>query len=512
MNICPLNPATKDLEKSLCLLRQCLDTYSPFIRYKMGGCCEVFGSPHFPVALLLFLVAGAGMGTSKALGLYLKDISRHIIGTPSTDPELRIALVLFNVFAHIPALLVAVIYRQRPLRRVLLIGGSCMVSIGVMLTSFATNKASIGIFLSVSGLGNCFLLTSASIALNDLAGEHFNLIYSISMSGSGVGTVALPVLTEYLHQCYGWRGAILIVGALMANIIPCALAVRYGTTSKGTGKDRCSSEDEEVSERHSYDIPTGSSTTRYRGGYRTEDDTDSDSDPNHISHRESYPLMSHSESSTDLREDNSELSNGFFTTLWASLRASDFYIDPAFNFFFLAMILVSFGYCGWHNLIIPHALEKGLAVEEILLLTLSTAVGSVSGRILVGLLCDNRFSPVTIYLICTLLDIASLLLDVFLSSLYVIIVSSFIRAGTIGGRAILGTLAARERASTGKKDIVFALGLFCFGIGILLGTSYSGAIAHISSHYDVTWWLVAGICLEIAIFLTVLVPLLFKKR
>ncbi|XP_030848853.1 uncharacterized protein LOC115927275 [Strongylocentrotus purpuratus] len=176
------------------------------------------------------------------------------------------------------------------------------------------------------------------------------------------------------------------------------------------------------------------------------------------------------------------------------------------------MILISFGYCGWYNLIIPHALEKGLAVEEILILTLSTAVGSVSGRVLVGLLCDNRFSPVTIYLICTFLDIVSLLFDVFLSSLYVIIVSSFIRAGTIGGRAILGTLAARERASPGKKDIVFALGLFCFGIGLLLGTFYSGAIAHISSHYDVTWWLVAGICLEIAIFLTVLVPLLFKKR
>ena len=348
----------------------------------------------------------------------------------------------------------------------------CLISfsISILLNLFL-------LFVYDVGLGNCFLLTSASIALHDLGNEHFNLIYSISMSGSGVGTVALPVLTEYLHQCYGWRGGFLIVGALLANIIPCALAVRFGTTSNGSGQDRCSSEDEEVSERHSYDIPTGSSTTRYRGGYRTEDDTDSDSDPDYISQRESYPLMtSYSESSTDLREDNSELSNGFFTTLWASLRASDFYIDPAFNFFFLAMILVSFGHCGWHNLIIPHALEKGLTVQEILLLTLSTAVGSVSGRILVGLLCDNRFSPVTIYLICTLLDIASLLFDVFLSSLYVIIVSSFIRAGTIGGRAILGTLAARERASAGKKDIVFALGLFCFGIGILLGTSYSGML------------------------------------
>lgn len=327
------------------------------------------------------------------------------------------------------------------------------------------------------GLGNCFLLTSASIALHDLGNEHFNLIYSIAMSGSGVGTMALPVLTEYLHQCYGWRGGFLIVGALLANIIPCALAVRLGTTSNGTGKDHCSLEDEEVSERNSYDIPTRSSTTRYRGGYRTEDDTDSDSDPNHISQRESYPLMtSHSESSTDVSEENSELSNGFLTTLWASFRASDFYIDPAFNFFFLAMILVSFGYCGWHTLIVPHAFERGLTVQENLLLTLSTAVGSVSGRILVGLLCDNRFSPVTIYLICTLLDIASLLFDVFLSSLYVIIVSSFIRAGTIGGRAILGTLAARERASAGKKYIVFGLGLFCFGIGLQLGTFYSGML------------------------------------
>nr|XP_054757791.1 uncharacterized protein LOC129263900 isoform X1 [Lytechinus pictus] len=399
----------------------------------------------------------------------------------------------------------------------MLICVSCLIPFSIMMTSFVSKIGPLRILMSICGLGNCILLTTASITLSNLASQHFNLIYSISTCGIGIGVVSLSALTLYLGECYGWRGGTLILGALVGNIIPCAAAVRFPATSGWRRVDDCRPGQGDVVEESE-----GFPSTSYSRGVEMgdeEEESDSDSSVIDTSRRESYPLIDEApscgveEGTTEQLDRDCELPNGFLRRIVSGIQESDFYTDPAFNFFFIAMFLVSLGYCGWHSLIIPNALEKGFNVQEnLILLSLSAAIGGISGRVVVGLLCDNRFSPVTVYLVCTVLDIASLLCDVFLSTLYLIIVTTCIRAGTIGGRAILGTLAARERASLGKKDVVFAAGPFSMGIGTLLGDFYSDKIPHISSSYDVTWWLVAGIFLEIVIFLTVLVPLLVKKR
>ncbi|XP_041467083.1 uncharacterized protein LOC121417435 isoform X1 [Lytechinus variegatus] len=488
---------------------------------KMAGCCAVLGSQNFSVALLIFLTTFVGIGSRKALLIYFQGINGQ---TAVSSNDLQLATILFNVFAYLPAPLVAVLYQQRPLRRVMLICGSCLIPFSIMMTSFVSKLGPLRILMSICGLGNCILLTTASITLSNLASQHFNLIYSISTCGIGMGIVSLSALTVYLGECYGWRGGTLVLGALVGNIIPCAAAVRFSATSGWRRVDNCRpGQGDVVGEGEG--IP---GTSCIRGVVMgEEEESDSDSSVSDTSRRESHPLIDGAPScgveggrksttlkgTTEQLDRDCELPNGILRRIVSGIQESDFYTDPAFNFFFIAMFLVSLGYCGWHSLIVPNALERGFNVQEnLILLSFSAAVGGISGRVVVGLLCDNRFSPVTVYLVCTVLDIASLLCDVFLSTLYLIIVATCIRAGTIGGRAILGTLAARERASLGKKDVVFATGPFCMGIGTLLGDLYSDKIPDITSSYDVTWWLVAGIFLEIVIFITVLVPLIVQKR
>ena len=52
------------------------------------------------------------------------------------------------------------------------------------------------------------------------------LATGIAESGAGVGTVIFAPLTNYLISVYGWRGALLIVGGIVANIIVCGALFR----------------------------------------------------------------------------------------------------------------------------------------------------------------------------------------------------------------------------------------------------------------------------------------------
>ena len=52
------------------------------------------------------------------------------------------------------------------------------------------------------------------------------LATGIAESGAGVGTVIFAPLTNYLISVYGWRGALLIVGGIVANIVVCGALFR----------------------------------------------------------------------------------------------------------------------------------------------------------------------------------------------------------------------------------------------------------------------------------------------
>ena len=63
--------------------------------------------------------------------------------------------------------------------------------------------------------------------LHRVAKENYNLFYSLGVTGSGAGMVLVPLIAEFLRQSYGWRGGLLIISALMANIIPVGMAIEF---------------------------------------------------------------------------------------------------------------------------------------------------------------------------------------------------------------------------------------------------------------------------------------------
>ena len=53
------------------------------------------------------------------------------------------------------------------------------------------------------------------------------IVLGIAVAGSGIGTFLFAPLTEFLFEVYGgWRGAVLILGGIMLNIVVCGMIFR----------------------------------------------------------------------------------------------------------------------------------------------------------------------------------------------------------------------------------------------------------------------------------------------
>ncbi|XP_033726450.1 monocarboxylate transporter 14-like [Pecten maximus] len=101
--------------------------------------------------------------------------------------------------------------------------GGFVAFLGLLLAFFVTNLLflimTLG-FITGLGLSACYISASTSV------GEYFDgksklLALSLISFGSGFGSTIFPYILNFLTRRYGWRGCLLIVSGLMANMVPC---------------------------------------------------------------------------------------------------------------------------------------------------------------------------------------------------------------------------------------------------------------------------------------------------
>ncbi|XP_041466529.1 monocarboxylate transporter 6-like [Lytechinus variegatus] len=455
-----------------------------------------------PVVLLIFLMACSQVGTVKSIGIYLEDISYSL---ETTSKDIGVALGLFAGFSYFPAPLIVALYRLQWTRRPLLIGGSIFTSLGVMLTALATNNALIAVYLSISGLGHCMVCISATIALSQLSSEqNFNLLYGFGTSGFGLGMVLLPLLAELLGEVYGWRGGILILGCLMAHLVPCAVAIKLPLTesrpvdqsaikqelehnglSEESLSNNCLSEEEEITPLR----PRGADHSRAAV-----------CEPSTSSSLVNGVEMESRENETNARQK--------LVRMLDSFNRSDFYRDPVINLIFLTCVIYGIVYCGWHSFLVPHAIQRGYSIRATILMTFCASVGNFLGRLLAGALSGRFADPITLCLGAALLNSVSILCDAFLRNYYVMILTACTSAISIAGISVLLPLSVKKRASPGSFDIAYAVNDLCFGLGTFLGGYLSGVLGGVFS-YDATFKFLAGA--QIFVFVLMLPVAVFKK-
>ncbi|XP_030839729.1 monocarboxylate transporter 6-like [Strongylocentrotus purpuratus] len=271
-----------------------------------------------------------------------------------------------------------------------------------------------------------------SMATSNAQMENYNLLFSLGLTGYGAGMVLLPLLAEFLRQAYGWRGGLLIISALMAHIIPVGMAIKLELDESST----------------------------QRNGFQSVPSSPKGEECN-------------TSTSQDITDENRD-DNGIFRRITNSLRQSDLYVDPIFILVYGVTLASHIVWSGWHSFLVPHALQRGISVRNTIIITFSAAIGNALSRVAVGSLTNSLVKPVDLFLFATILDIAALLCNVYFVNYYAMLVTTCISSVAIAGKAVLSQLIVRDRASSQKYDVAFAVDQFFIGFGMILGGYLSG--------------------------------------
>ncbi|XP_072176457.1 monocarboxylate transporter 12-like [Diadema setosum] len=96
--------------------------------------------------------------------------------------------------------------------------GAVLASSGCLAGAFATKPSHIALAIGVvSGLGVGFCYISSINMVAIYFNRRFGIANSIMFLGTSISQIGIPPLTRFLVASYGWRGALLINSALVAN-------------------------------------------------------------------------------------------------------------------------------------------------------------------------------------------------------------------------------------------------------------------------------------------------------
>ncbi|XP_053384648.1 monocarboxylate transporter 9-like isoform X2 [Mercenaria mercenaria] len=115
------------------------------------------------------------------------------------------------------------------------ISGSLLLNFALMVCFFASSLTYLIISMGVvGGLGlSCVYISSAAAVSQHFSGRKQILYLSVHATGAGIGGMLYPLLIKYLSDLYGFRGALLIIGAIGMNATPtCFLWKHHSNTTK----------------------------------------------------------------------------------------------------------------------------------------------------------------------------------------------------------------------------------------------------------------------------------------
>nr|XP_012148014.1 PREDICTED: monocarboxylate transporter 13-like isoform X1 [Megachile rotundata]XP_012148015.1 PREDICTED: monocarboxylate transporter 13-like isoform X1 [Megachile rotundata]XP_012148016.1 PREDICTED: monocarboxylate transporter 13-like isoform X1 [Megachile rotundata]XP_012148017.1 PREDICTED: monocarboxylate transporter 13-like isoform X1 [Megachile rotundata] len=159
-------------------------------------------------------------GTVKSFGVLFVEFL-HVFKASSTAASWMPALCYFLYNSLGP--LSSILSTRYSYKVVTIIGGT-FAACGMMSSYFANSVTylyvSYGLMVGI-GAGLTFpptvyIVTSYFEKLRGFAN-------GLCISGSAIGTIVLPPFLQYLLDCFGYRGAVLIMGALTLNTLVCGL-------------------------------------------------------------------------------------------------------------------------------------------------------------------------------------------------------------------------------------------------------------------------------------------------
>lgn len=349
--------------------------------------------------------------------------------------------------------------------------------------------------------------------------------------------ILMPLLADYLMSIYGWRGSMMIIGALVGNIIPLTLFTDVskserdepdaaseetdsliGNEPKGEpmGIAKCDEhhdlcdvdKDEKTSGTTNVPLadeePTkepkefakcdgkpeiGMSDKYEKGNGFTRLEHNKDGlgadkiEPEIGSHGScSHKSPSKRKTSRTSENENEAMPNqntgsfkALFTNLHQRIKSITSRVDPWMSVF---IVMANFGGMvggGWHAFLIPRAVSLGIPLSSAIYLLYPASIACFFGRFFSGILQKSKcFSTVDLYLLIKVLDALSLLVDVLVPIFTLKYITTFINAFCIAEANMLNVFICVEHTSPLIFPFIYALFLVSLGSGNLIGTYLTG--------------------------------------
>ena len=220
----------------------------------------------------------------------------------------------------------------------------------ICVVSSVSNRALNYIF-HLSGLGYPMAFIAAVVAIsNYFSADRKTTAIGLACTGGAVGVMICPPLVEKLIESFGWRGAMILVGAVNANLLVCGMLMRPNRTPP--------------------------------------------------SYRQVKSLDIHTKNEQNARDCLSLIAK------WTKSFAEPFKIlvnKPIFTTIIAARVFTTIAYSGWAIFLVPHAVEKGLSPSKAVLLSSVGGIATIFGRVIPGPIVDSGFVSATQLSVLTLL-------------------------------------------------------------------------------------------------------------
>ncbi|XP_072018809.1 monocarboxylate transporter 12-like [Amphiura filiformis] len=331
--------------------------------------------------------------------------------------------------------------------------GSLLVSLGSLLSAFATNLThlylSFGVLLGVG----CGLIYAPSIMVTGIYfRERFALANSMTTAGACIGSMALPPVFNYLISIYGWRMALIVISAINMHLFVASclfrpLQIKSMTKKKDTSAAANDFELQDVELEET-------DNQQQRKGTRLVQCCSSVSKATGIPelcYTPHYPIA-----------------------------------------VFVAFTIGATFYCTLVY-ITPRVLQYGYTKNDAALLLFLFGIGNLGGRFIHGILIDLKYASThTVCFISLVINAISVLLSPLTSKFVLLGLFLVVYGISMGIISPLIFVIAREVAPSHLLAPVIGFTVLLYAGGNTFGTVFGGWLFDISSDYGVLFYASGG--------------------
>ncbi|XP_045487948.1 monocarboxylate transporter 9-like [Pieris rapae] len=165
--------------------------------------------------VVLPLIAGFGLVFQEAFS-----------DTGLSATQGTLIIILNHGFGMLLSFFGGPVLRRFGYRKVAVVG-AILISLGLMLTSISSNFWLFLLSYSIiNSMGVAAVMAAFSLAINSFFKEKRGRAIGVGMSITGLGAIYMPLVMSVLMYAYGWRYAVLILGAICLHSLLAACLLR----------------------------------------------------------------------------------------------------------------------------------------------------------------------------------------------------------------------------------------------------------------------------------------------